>query len=83
MLATSVSLLNPDVLVVGGDLQLAQDHFMAALKERIYQRTQPLATREMRILAGTLGERSGIVGAARLVIDAVFSAESVDRMLAG
>jgi predicted NBD/HSP70 family sugar kinase len=83
VLATSVSLLNPEVLMIGGDLQRAQEHFMAALRERLYQRTQPLATRELLVLTSSLGERSGIAGAARLVVDEVFSAESVDRMLAG
>jgi len=83
VLATSVSLLNPEVLMIGGDLQQAQDHFMAALRERLYQRTQPLATRELLVVTSSLGERSGISGAARLVVDEVFSAESIDRMLAG
>jgi predicted NBD/HSP70 family sugar kinase len=82
VLATSVSLLNPQVLMIGGDLQRAQDHFMTALRERLYQRTQPLATRELLVLTSVLGERSGISGAARLVVDEVFSAESVDQMLA-
>jgi len=71
------------VLMIGGDLQQAQDHFMAALRERLYQRTQPLATRELLVVTSSLGERSGISGAARLVVDEVFSAESIDRMLAG
>jgi len=83
VLATSVSLLNPQVLMVGGDLQRAQDHFMSALRERLYQRTQPLATRELLVLTSALGARAGIAGAARLVVDEVFSAESIDRMLAG
>jgi len=82
VLATSVSLLNPQILMIGGDLHRAQDHFMAALRERLYQRTQPLATRDLRVLTSTLGDRSGIVGAAFMVIEEVFSAESVDRMLA-
>lgn len=83
VLATSVSLLNPQVLMIGGDLPQAQDHFMAALRARLYQRTQPLATRELHVLTSSLGERSGIFGAARLVVEEVFSAMSVDRMLSG
>jgi predicted NBD/HSP70 family sugar kinase len=83
VLATAVSLLNPAVLVVGGDLVRAQEHFMGGLRERLHQRTQPLATRELQILTSTLGDRAGIVGAARLVIEEVFSAEAVDRRLAG
>jgi len=82
VLATSVSLLNPQVLIIGGDLPEEQDHFMTALRERLYQRTQPLATRELQVLTATLGERSGILGAVRLVVEEVFSTESVDQILA-
>lgn len=82
VLATAVSLLNPQVLMIGGDLAEPQEHFMASLKESLYRRTQPLATRDLQVLAGTLGDHAGVVGAARLVVEGVFSAESVDRALA-
>ncbi len=83
VLATAVSLLNPRVLVVGGELVRAQDHFMSSLRERLYQRTQPLATRNLRILPSALGTRAGVIGAARLGIEELFSPEAVDRALAG
>lgn len=56
---------------------------MVAVRERLYQRTQPLATRDLQIRTSTLGDRAGVIGAAHLVLDEVFSAESVDRRLAG
>lgn len=83
VLATAVSLLNPAVLMVGGDLVRAQEHFMGGLRERLHQRTQPLATRDLQILTSTLGDRAGVIGAASLVIEEVFSAEAVDRRLSG
>jgi len=83
VLATAVSLLNPAVLVIGGDLVHAQEHFMAGLRERLHQRAQPFATRDLKILTSTLGDRAGAVGAARLVIEEVFSADAVDRRLSG
>lgn len=83
VLATAVSLLNPQVLVVGGDLVRAQEHFMSAVRERVYQRAQPFATRDLQILTSRLGDSAGVVGAARLVIEEVFSAEAVDRRLLG
>jgi predicted NBD/HSP70 family sugar kinase len=81
VLATAVSLLNPQVLVVGGDLVRAQEHFMGGVRERLHQRAQPFATRDLHILTSTLGDRAGAVGAARLVIEEVFSADAVDRRL--
>jgi len=83
VLATVVSLLNPQVLMIGGDPMRAQEHFMVAVRERLYQRTQPLATRDLQIRTSTLGDRAGVIGAAHLVLDEVLSAESVDRRLAG
>ncbi|MDQ3308161.1 MAG: ROK family protein [Actinomycetota bacterium] len=83
VLATAVSLLNPQVLVIGGDLVELQEHFMVSLKEVLYQRTQPLATRDLHVRTSSLGDRAGIVGAANLVVEEAFSAESVDRTMAG
>lgn len=83
VLATAVSLLNPQVLVVGGDLVHVPNHFMVALRERLYQRTQPMATHDLRIMTSTLGDRAGAVGAARLVIEEMFSPTAVDRRFAG
>ena len=83
VLATAVSLLNPRVLALGGDLVLVQDHFVGAVRERLYQRTQPQAARGLRVVASSLGDRAGVVGAARLALEEVLSAEAVDRALAG
>ena len=82
VLATAVSLLNPRVLALGGDLVLVQDHFVGAVCERLYQRTQPQAARGLRVVASGLGDRVGVVGAARLALEEVLSAEAVDRALA-
>lgn len=83
VLATAVSLLNPQVLMIGGDLVQAAEHFMVGVQERLYQRTQPLATRNLQIVTSSLGDRAGAVGAARLVIEEVFSPMAVDRRFAG
>jgi len=83
VLATAVSLLNPQALIIGGDLVQSPEHFMVGLRERLYQRTQPLATRELQIMTSSLGDRAGVVGAARLVVEEVFAPEAVDRRFAG
>lgn len=82
VLATAVSLLNPQALMIGGDLVEPQEHLMVSLKESLYQRTQPLATRDLQVLTSTLGDHSGVAGATRLVVEGVYSAASVDRALA-
>jgi predicted NBD/HSP70 family sugar kinase len=82
VLATAVSLINPGVLVVGGDVTRAQEHFMPALKERLFQRTQPLATHDLHVVTSELGDRAGVAGGVALVVEEIYSAGSVDRALA-
>jgi len=79
VLATAVSLLNPRIVALGGDLVRVQDHFVGAVCERLYQRTQPQAARGMRVVASGLGDRAGVVGAARVAVEEGLSAEAVDR----
>jgi predicted NBD/HSP70 family sugar kinase len=81
VLATAVSLLNPRILALGGDLVLVQDHFVGAVRERLYQRTQPQAARGLHVVASSLGDRAGVLGAARLALEEVLSPEAVDRAL--
>jgi predicted NBD/HSP70 family sugar kinase len=81
VLATAVSLLNPEVLVLGGDMAATHEHFILGMKESIYTRTQPLATRSLTITTSVLGDRAGVVGASELVRDRVFSSRAVDMAL--
>ena len=81
VLATCVSLLNPSIIVIGGSLSLAGDNLIAGVREVVYQRSLPLATSQLRIVATTTGERAGILGAAALVLDEVLSPEAVDALV--
>jgi predicted NBD/HSP70 family sugar kinase len=82
VLATAVSLLNPGVLVLGGDMAQTNEHFLLGLREVLYQQTQPLATRSLQVAASQLGDRAGILGAAILVREHVFSPASVNQVVA-
>ncbi|HEU5416897.1 MAG TPA: ROK family protein [Streptosporangiaceae bacterium] len=82
VLATAVSLLNPGALILGGDMAFTHEHFLAGLRESLYQRTQPLATRSLHISTSRLGDHAGVAGAAVMVRETVFSATAIDRALA-
>lgn len=82
VLATAISLLNPRVLVIGGDLADAGEQFLRGVHESLLQHTQPLATGRLVVTTSTLGDRSGVTGAVVMVRDQVFSPDSVDRRLA-
>ena len=81
VLSTAVSLLNPDVVVIGGDIALAHEPFMLGVRERVLSRSQPLATAKLAIAPSVLGDRAGITGAAAMLADAVFSSTAVDAGL--
>jgi predicted NBD/HSP70 family sugar kinase len=81
--ADVVSVLNPSVIVIGGTLSRAGEHLLAGVRELVYQRCLPLATQDLRIVAARSGEAAGLLGAARLVIDARLQPQAVDRLIAG
>ncbi len=81
-LADAVNFFNPAVVVLGGSLAAAQGELLAGAREVVYHRSLALATRELQIVASTLGERAGIVGAAHLVLDRILTPASIDRWLA-
>lgn len=76
-----VSILNPRVIVIGGQLAAIEDLMFAGIREVVYHRSLPLATRDLRILPSALDERAGVHGLARLVTDEVFALERVNRIV--
>ncbi len=82
VLAGTVNFFNPGVIVIGGDIADAHEHLLAGVREGIFSRSLPLATRDLRILPSRLGDRAGVIGAATMVTEHVLSAGSVDQALA-
>jgi predicted NBD/HSP70 family sugar kinase len=83
VVSAAVNLLNPQALVIGGDMALAYDPLVAGLRETIYAHSTALATRDLQILPATWGERSGVIGCSAMVLDGVLSASAIDAALAG
>jgi glucokinase-like ROK family protein len=73
MLATMVNFYNPSLVIIGGGVASAGDLLLASIRETVYRRSLPLATRDLRIARSALGELSGLHGAAFAVIDELFS----------
>jgi predicted NBD/HSP70 family sugar kinase len=83
VLSGAVTLLNPEVVVIGGDLAAAYESFVAGVRETVYQHSTALSTRQLRIVPSTFGERSGLVGCAAMVNHWALSAHAVDDTLSG
>ena len=75
------SVLDPSVIVVGGTLSGAGEHLLAGVREFVYPRCLPLATRRLGIHTARIDERGGIAGAAQLVIDGRLQPNVVEEML--
>ena len=69
VIATAVNLLDPSVVVIGGDIAAAHEFLLAGIREVVYRRSLPLATRHLEIVRSSLGDRAGITGAAAMVIE--------------
>jgi predicted NBD/HSP70 family sugar kinase len=82
VLASAVNFFNPAVIVIGGDVAEAHEQLLAGVREVVYQRSLPLATRHLRVVRSSLRDRAGVIGAAVMVIEHVLSPEAVDRALA-
>ncbi|GEC05929.1 sugar kinase [Streptomyces spinoverrucosus] len=79
VLATVVTLLNPGVLMIAGDL--AGTPFLTGVRELLYQRALPRSTARLDIVTSRLGERAGLVGAGALVVEHLYAPERVEERL--
>lgn len=82
-LAIAVNLLNPEVVVIGGDMGQAFDLYSAGVREAVYARATARATRRLDFAPARHGDAAGLVGCAALVIENELSVAAVDARLKG
>jgi glucokinase len=83
VLATCTALLNPRVLVLGGEIVDVGEPLLAGVRESVYSRALPLASRDLRVTVARSGALGGVIGASRLAIDGVLSPAYLDPALGG
>ena len=81
MLASIVNIFNPSLVVLGGGVTGAGDALLATIRQQIYLRSSPLATRDLRVTRSTLGHLGGAIGAAVMVIDRLFRRECLPQWI--
>jgi hypothetical protein len=54
---------------------------LATIRESVYRRSLPLATRDLRIVRSPLGNRAGLIGGAFMVVDELFSRQRLGRWI--
>jgi predicted NBD/HSP70 family sugar kinase len=78
--ADTVSVLNPAVVVIGGQLAHAEDQLLAGIREVVYQRCLPLATRSLQLVRTQLDLRAGVLGLALLLTDAILAPHQMESL---
>ena len=68
VLSDLCNLVNPEAIIVGGDLSSAGEPLLAGIREAIDRYALPGAAEAVEVKAATLGERAEVLGALALVI---------------
>jgi predicted NBD/HSP70 family sugar kinase len=61
------------VIVIGGGVSSAGNLLLASIRQTVYSRSLPLATRDLEIRLGDTGDSSGLRGAAEMIMSELFS----------
>jgi predicted NBD/HSP70 family sugar kinase len=80
-ISDAVSLLNPSLIVVGGQMAHADEPLLAGIRETVYRRSLPLATRDLQITPSRLDRRAGVTGLALMLGDYLFAPHRIDQAL--
>ena len=72
-LASVVNVLNPSMIVIGGGVSRVGNALLAEVRSTIYQRSLPLATRNLPIVMSELDDVAGVVGASVMAASEVLS----------
>ena len=62
--ATIISLINPEIIVLGGSVGQQGDLLLDPVRETAIRWAQPISSRDVRIVSSVLGEEAGLLGAA-------------------
>lgn len=83
VLSTLVNLFNPSIILMGGGVVSSGGQLLASIRETVYQRSLPLATRDLVIRPAHLNStgEGGIIGAAHLALDELFDPATFQRLI--
>ena len=82
VLASTVNLLNPALIIIGGDMAAAEQQLLAGIREVVYRRSTALSTTDLHIRTSDLGDRAGVTGAAAMVIDHLLQPQAITMAIA-
>jgi glucokinase len=69
-IANLVSLLDPEVVILGGGMAAASDLFLGSLRKAMFERAQPLAAKKVKVVVSKMADTVNLLGSARLALEA-------------
>jgi glucokinase-like ROK family protein len=72
-LASLVSVLNPSLIIIGGGVSHIGNTLLAEIRSTVYQRSLPLATRNLPIVMSELDNVAGVTGASAMAAEGVLA----------
>jgi glucokinase-like ROK family protein len=81
VLAWIVNFYNPSLILIGGGVAGVGDLLLASIRQTIYRRSLPLATRNLRVVRSAIHRNIGLGGAAAVVIDELFAPACLARWI--
>ncbi|GAA2416966.1 ROK family protein [Nonomuraea africana] len=82
-IADTVNLFNPRVIAIGGQLAHTDELLFAGIREIVYRRSLPLATRNLQIVRSDLDPHAGILGLAQLLVDGIYAPQRIQELVDG
>ena len=79
-LLDSVALLNPSVVVVGGNIAQAGAILLDPIRDRLLRDATAFSRRDLVVIPATMGHQAGVIGASLIVQDALFEADRISRL---
>ncbi|MCF6222515.1 MAG: ROK family protein [Flavobacteriaceae bacterium] len=68
-IAWSINLIDPDIVVLGGSISSAHKYFMPSMEDKLRKIICPVPSKKTKIVLARLGDYTGFIGAACLVIE--------------
>jgi glucokinase-like ROK family protein len=75
VLASLVNFYNPDMIVIGGGISNLGNLLLSSIRQAIFNRSLPLATRNLQIVFSEIGGEAGIFGALSLALNYMFTVQ--------
>jgi glucokinase-like ROK family protein len=82
VLATLVNFYNPDMIVIGGGVSNLGNLLLSSIRQAVFSRSLPLATRNLQIVFSEIGADAGIFGAVNLALNYVFTVDAASGTVA-